>query len=111
MIEHWILRDLSRFRRALFFAALFADFMAGLCREHLNTLLRHPRATAVPLSREEPRILRGVSKDGRGRCRLLPILRGSPLRGERLRMTVEIFSFINIKFFDSLSPPPKPRLS
>jgi hypothetical protein len=36
--------------------------------------------------------LRGVSKDGRERCRLRPILRGSPLRGERLRMTVEFFS-------------------
>jgi hypothetical protein len=33
MIEHWILRDLSRFRRALFVAALFADFVAGLRRE------------------------------------------------------------------------------
>jgi hypothetical protein len=33
MIEHWILRDLSRFRRALSFAALFADFVASLCRE------------------------------------------------------------------------------
>jgi hypothetical protein len=31
--------------------------------------------------------------------RLRPILRGSPLRGARLRMTAEIFSFINIKFF------------
>jgi hypothetical protein len=33
MIEHWILRGLFRFRRVLFFAALFADFVAGLCRE------------------------------------------------------------------------------
>jgi hypothetical protein len=29
MIEHWILRDLSRFGRALFFAALFGDFVAA----------------------------------------------------------------------------------
>jgi hypothetical protein len=34
--------------------------------------------------------LRGVSKD-RQHTRLWPILRGSPLRGERLRMTVEFF--------------------
>jgi hypothetical protein len=38
MIEHWILRGLLRFRRALFFAALFADFVAGLCREQLLTV-------------------------------------------------------------------------
>jgi hypothetical protein len=31
--------------------------------------------------------LRGISKDGRKRRRPLPILRGSPLRGEHLRMT------------------------
>jgi hypothetical protein len=36
--------------------------------------------------------LRGVSKDGRKRCHLWLILRGSPLRGERLRMTVEFFA-------------------
>jgi hypothetical protein len=35
-----------------------------------------------------------------------PILRGSPLCGERLRMTEEIFSFINIKFF---IPYPRPQ--
>jgi hypothetical protein len=91
MIEHWIFRGLIRFRRALSFAALFADFVAGLC-QRFNTLHRRP---------EEPRLLRGVSKDGRGRRRLWPILRGSPLRGEHLRMTVEVFSFINIKFFES----------
>jgi hypothetical protein len=33
--------------------------------------------------------------------RLRLILRGSPPRGEHLRMTAEIFSFINIKFFES----------
>ncbi len=76
--------------------------------------LRHP---------EEPRILRGVSKDGRGRRRLLLILRGSPLRGERLRMTAEFFevaarqheftlqtvvhAIVNVY----LSPSPKPALS
>jgi hypothetical protein len=47
MIEHWILRGLIRFRRALFFAALFADFAAGLCRERLNTLHRHPEVLAL----------------------------------------------------------------
>jgi hypothetical protein len=55
----------------------------------------------LPRHPEEPRILRGVSKDGRGRCHLRLILRGSPLRGERLRMTAEFFSFIYIKFFES----------
>jgi hypothetical protein len=46
MIEHWILRGLV-VRCASFFAALFADFVAGLCREHLNTLHRHPEVLAV----------------------------------------------------------------
>jgi hypothetical protein len=31
--------------------------------------------------------------------------------GEHLRMTAEIFSFINIKFLYSLSPSPEPHLS
>jgi len=39
--------------------------------------------------------LRGVSKDGR-EC-LRPILRGSPLRGEHLRMTGEFFVAPNKK--------------
>jgi hypothetical protein len=34
-------------------------------------------------------LLRGVSKNGRKRRRLWPILRGSSLRGEHLRMTPE----------------------
>jgi hypothetical protein len=38
MIEHWILRDLIRFRRALFVAALFADFVAGF-EEYANMRL------------------------------------------------------------------------
>jgi hypothetical protein len=47
MIEHWILRGPIRLRRALSFAALFADFVAGSCRERLNTLHRHPEVLAV----------------------------------------------------------------
>src|ERR1700730_8298198 len=60
----------------------------GKYRLPRTTLRRHPRATAAPLSREEPRILRGVSK-GWPRVLLAAILRGSPLRGEHLRMTTE----------------------
>jgi hypothetical protein len=88
MIEHWIRRDLSRFRRALFFAALFADFVPRA----LKTLDRHP---------EEPRPSAASRRmaAGAGAC-------GHPSRvavknGEHLRMTMEIFSFINIKFFES----------
>jgi hypothetical protein len=54
----------------------------------LRRLLARYSLTVILRSRA---ILRGVSKDSLGRCRPRPILRGSPLRGERLRMTAEIF--------------------
>jgi hypothetical protein len=50
--------------------------------------------------------LRGVSKDGRERRRLWPILRGSPLRGERLRMTGDFFRSSTLNF---CIPYPRPR--
>jgi hypothetical protein len=66
MIEHWIFRGLSRFRRVLFFAALFAVFVAGLRRKHLNTLLRHPEGRALARRLEGwPRALSPVADPSR----------------------------------------------
>jgi hypothetical protein len=50
-----------------------------------HILHRHP----------EERALARVSKDGSERRRLWPILRGSPLRGEHLRMTLKFLALFH----------------
>jgi hypothetical protein len=82
MIEHWILRGPIRFRRDLFFAALFADFVAGSCRERFNTLLRHPEGRALARRLEGwPRALSPVADPSR-----------LAQEGEHLRMTGEFLA-------------------
>jgi hypothetical protein len=66
MIEHWIFRGLIGFRRALSLAALFADFVAGKCGEHINTLHVILRSRALARRLEGwPRALSPVADPSR----------------------------------------------
>jgi hypothetical protein len=50
-------------------------------------------------------LLRGVSKDNRGYCRLWPSFEARRCADERLRMTIEIFRSSTLNFF---IPYPRP---